>query len=108
LIAAGMDGHRNWRPPAPAAAPTDVSVATDPSRRYGDVGEVSVGDALGIADRRGLLKLVLLRYGGKCLHDAGKDVAIGWVLGHVAVMVFWYLFDFATGTSTRPSGLESG
>jgi hypothetical protein len=75
-------------------------VATDPSHRY--------GDALGIADRRGLLKLVLLRYGGKCLHDAGKDVAIGWVLGHVAVMVFWYLFDFATGTSTRPSGLESG
>jgi hypothetical protein len=51
---------------------------------------------------------VLLRYGGKRLHDAGKDVAIGWVLGHVAVMVFWYLFDFATGTSTRPSGLESG
>ena len=54
----------------------------------------------------GMLKLALLRYGGKRLHDKGKDVAIGWALGHVAVTLFWYLFDFATGTSMRPSGLE--
>ncbi len=54
----------------------------------------------------GLLKVLMLRYGGKRWHDAGKDVAIGVVLGHVAFTLFWYAFDYMTGTSARPLGLE--
>jgi hypothetical protein len=54
----------------------------------------------------GLLKVLMLRYGGKRAHDAGRDVAIGLVLGQVGVTLFWYLFDMLTGTSARPLGLE--
>ncbi len=54
----------------------------------------------------GMLKVLMLRYGGKRLHDFGRDVAIGLVLGHVAYTLFWYAFDFQAGTSARPLGLE--
>ncbi len=54
----------------------------------------------------GVLKTALVRWGGKRAHDAGKTLAVGLVLGHVAITLFWYALDLLAGTSIRPSGLE--